>query len=79
MAGESGQEVGAALGTIAYTAHEVFDDGATTKASDVYAFGILCERCCFHLASNHSSYPQSIYLYKLSSISISIYLYQQPL
>lgn len=41
VGGESGQEVGAALGTIAYTAPELFDECMPTKASDVYAFGIL--------------------------------------
>lgn len=33
--------MGAALGTIAYTAPELFDECMPTKASDVYAFGIL--------------------------------------
>ena len=33
--------VGNMLGTVAYTAPEVFKDSFVTKPSDVYAFGIL--------------------------------------
>ncbi len=40
---ETCTEAVAALGTIPYTAPEVFDTGTPTQASDAYAFGILCE------------------------------------
>lgn len=33
--------VGNQLGTVAYTAPEIFRDSMVTKPSDVYAFGVL--------------------------------------
>ena len=33
-----------ALGTVAYTAPEIFDSGRPSKAGDCYAFGIMRER-----------------------------------
>lgn len=33
--------VGNQLGTVAYTAPEIFHDSVVTKPSDVYAFGVL--------------------------------------
>lgn len=48
MGGDTEQEVGAALGTVPYTAPEVFDTGRPTTSSDVYAFGILRERQPLH-------------------------------
>ena len=38
--------VGNMLGTVAYTAPEVFKDSFVTKPSDVYAFGILSKLAC---------------------------------
>lgn len=35
--------VGNQLGTVAYTAPEIFHDSVVTKPSDVYAFGVLSE------------------------------------
>lgn len=45
--------VGNQLGTVAYTAPEIFRDSFVTKPSDVYAFGILSE--C--LAANSAQLP----------------------
>jgi hypothetical protein len=41
VAGDTCIEASAALGTVPYTAPEVFDTGTPTQASDAYAFGIL--------------------------------------
>ena len=41
VAGDTCMEATAALGTVPYTAPEVFDTGTPTQASDAYAFGIL--------------------------------------
>lgn len=46
-------ETAAALGTVSYSAPEVFDNGAPMQASDAYAFGILRESLqqWFHICS----------------------------
>ncbi len=37
-------DASSALGTVAYTAPEIFDSGRPSKAGDCYAFGIMRER-----------------------------------